>query len=174
VKCQVCGEAEATIHFKELKHDEMRELHLCPSCAEEKGLHAAVEQDKLSLANQFIWMAENLYPESSAKVGQIQCPRCGLRYGEFTRQGRFGCVDCYSAFDVQIRRLLRRVHGATQHVGKVPGRSASPTKNEATLHRLQEELQRAIASENFERAAEIRDRIRAVESARVEGEEQSA
>jgi protein arginine kinase activator len=174
VKCQVCGEAEATIHFKELKHDEMRELHLCPACAEEKGLHAVMEQDKLSLANQFIWMAENLYPENSAKIGQVQCTRCGLRYGEFTRLGRFGCMDCYSTFDVQIRRLLRRVHGATQHAGKRPGHTAAPPTGKATLHRLQEELQRAIASENFERAAELRDRIRALESAPVEEEGQSA
>jgi protein arginine kinase activator len=174
VKCQVCGEAEATIHFKELKHDEMHELHLCPSCADEKGLHAVVEQDKLSLANQFIWMAENLYPESAAKIGHVQCPRCGLRYSEFTRQGRFGCMDCYAAFDVQIRRLLRRVHGAVQHTGKRPGRDAGPSKADATLHRLQEELQRAIATENFERAAELRDRIRGLDGARVEGEEQSA
>lgn len=174
MKCQVCGEAEATIHFKELKQDEMHELHLCPSCAEEKGLHAVVEEDKLSLANQFIWMAENLYPENAAKIGTVQCPRCGLRYSEFTRQGRFGCMECYGAFDVQIRRLLRRVHGAVAHVGKRPGRSAVPSQSDAALHRLQEELQRAIATENFERAAELRDRIRAIDASRVKGEEQSA
>lgn len=170
MKCQVCGEAEATIHFKELKHDEMRELHLCPACAEEKGLHGVVEEDKLSLANQFVWMAENLYPESAAKIGEIHCAKCGLRYGEFTRHGRLGCMECYSAFDVQLRRLLRRIHGATRHGGKAPGRAMTSPNARATIHRLQEELQRAVAREDFERAAELRDRIRAIESAPVEPE----
>jgi protein arginine kinase activator len=163
VRCQICGEAEATIHFKELKNGETRELHLCPACADEKGFHSVVQQDKLSLANQFIWMAENLYPESTAKLGQVQCPGCGLRYSEFTRTGRLGCMDCYTAFDVQMRRLLRRIHGSTRHAGKVPGHIQRPATSRATVHHLQEELQRAIATENYERAAELRDEIRALE-----------
>jgi protein arginine kinase activator len=173
VKCQVCGEAEATIHFKELKNEEMHELHLCPTCAEEKGFHSLVEQDKASLTNQLIWMAENLYPEGSGKVGQVQCGRCGLRYSEFTRVGRLGCMDCYTAFDLQIRRLLRRVHGSTKHVGKTPGRPQPVTGRRATLHRLQEELQQAIASEEYERAARLRDEIRSLEKAPA-GEEPRA
>ena len=163
MKCQICGEAEATIHFKELKNGEMSELHLCPACAEEKGFHSVVQQDKLSLANQFIWMAENLYPESATKLGQVQCGSCGLTYSEFTRMGRLGCMDCYTAFDVQIRRLLRRIHGATRHAGKVPGHIDRPATGRATIHHLQEELQRAIATENYERAAELRDQIRTLE-----------
>ncbi|MBM3286092.1 MAG: hypothetical protein FJY88_01895 [Candidatus Eisenbacteria bacterium] len=165
MKCQVCGEAEASIHFKELKNDEMRELHLCPACAEEKGLHGVVEQDKLSLASQFVWMAENLYPESAAKIGEIHCSKCGLRYTEFTRHGRLGCMDCYGAFDLQLRRLLRRIHGATRHGGKTPGRPIAPSGARTTVRRLQEELQRAVAREDFERAAELRDRIRVIEGA---------
>jgi protein arginine kinase activator len=164
VKCQVCGEADATIHFKELKNEEMYELHLCPGCAEEKGFHSLVEEDKASLSNQLIWMAENLYPEGSAKIGTVQCDRCGLRYSEFTRSGRLGCMYCYTSFDVQMRRLLRRIHGSTRHAGKTPGRPKAVSNRRAALHRLQEQLQRAIASEDYEQAAKIRDEIRALES----------
>lgn len=171
MRCQICGEAEATIHFKELKNDDMTELHLCPACAEEKGFHSVVQQDKLSLANQFIWMAENLYPESAAKMGQVQCGKCGLRYSEFTRTGRLGCSDCYAGFDVQMRRLLRRIHGATRHAGKSPGHVQQPAMSRATLHHLQEELQRAIATESYERAAELRDKIRALEDEKQGGGE---
>jgi protein arginine kinase activator len=160
VKCQVCGEADATIHFKELKNEVMRELHLCPACAEEKGFHSVLEQDKLSLTNQFLWMAENLYPEGSGKAGQLQCNRCGLRYSEFTRMGRLGCPECYRAFDDPLKRLLRRIHGTTRHAGKVPGRGQPSQSRRAKLHHLQEELQKAIAAENYELAADLRDRIR--------------
>jgi len=173
VKCQVCGEAEATIHFKELKNEEMQELHLCPSCAEEKGFHSLVEQDKASLSNQLIWMAENLYPEGSAKIGAVQCDRCGMRYSEFTRSGRLGCMHCYGSFEVQIRRLLRRIHGSTRHVGKTPGRPQPVSSRRAALHRLQEQLQRAIATEDYERAAKLRDEIRDLERSPVAEEPKS-
>ncbi len=55
MKCQVCGEAEATIHFKELKYEEMHEMHLCPACAEEKGFHSIVEMEKNSLTSKLIF-----------------------------------------------------------------------------------------------------------------------
>jgi protein arginine kinase activator len=163
VKCQNCSENEATIHFKEVKNNEVRELHLCRVCAEEKGFHSVLEQDKQVLANQFIWMAENLHPESAAKMGQIQCGECGLRYSEFTQTARLGCEACYAAFEVQLRRLLRRIHGATSHAGKTPGVAEQQPSTRLMIQRLQDELQRAIAAEEFERAAELRDRIRGLE-----------
>jgi protein arginine kinase activator len=170
VKCQVCGEAEATIHFKELKLEEMHEMHLCPACAEEKGFHSMVEMEKSSLSSKLIFMAENLSGEGSAKIGQVQCPSCGMRYGEFARAGRLGCSECYGAFDVQLRRLLRRVHGSTRHIGKSPGRPRPISDRRAQLQRLQDDLQRAIVSEDYERAAQIRDAIRKLENAPAEEE----
>lgn len=170
MKCQVCGEAEATIHFKELKFEEMHEMHLCPACAEEKGFHSMVEMEKNSLTSKLIFMAENLSGEGSAKIGQVQCPACGMRYGEFARAGRLGCPDCYNAFDLQLRRLLRRIHGSTRHVGKTPGRPRPISDRRVQLQRLQDDLQRAIVSEDYERAAMLRDEIRLLESTPAEEE----
>ena len=163
MKCQNCGEADATVHFKELKNEEMRELHLCPACAEEKGFHLLVEQQKATLSSKLIWMAENLYPEGSAAVGQVQCSSCGLLYSEFSRQGRLGCSDCYESFDAPLRRLLRRVHGSTKHAGKSPGQPPPEGSAKQRLNRLQDDLQRAIASEDYEGAARIRDQMRLLE-----------
>jgi len=173
VKCQVCGEAEATIHFKELKNEEMHEMHLCPSCAEEKGFHSIVEMEKNSLTSKLIFMAENLSSEGSTKVGQVQCPSCGMRYSEFARAGRLGCPACYAAFDVQMRRLLRRIHGSTRHAGKSPGRSRPISDRRIRLQRLQDDLQRAVVAEDYERAAQLRDAIRMLENAPVEEEPQT-
>lgn len=163
MKCQNC-EAEATIHFKEVVDGVLNEIHLCESCAAEKGFHLVIEQNKLSIANQFIWMAENLYPESAAKVGSVQCPDCGLRYSQFARTGRLGCAGCYAAFAVQMRQILRRVHGATQHKGKSPGRTEAAVQHRRSLEKMREELNRAVEREEFERAAALRDRIRELES----------
>jgi protein arginine kinase activator len=162
MKCMNC-DAEATIFFKEVVDGQLREIRLCEACAAEKGFHLAVEQNKLSIANQFIWMAENLYPESAAKVGAVQCPSCGIRYSQFARTGRLGCADCYGAFEAQLKQILRRVHGATRHQGRAPRGADGSNLRRRDLGRLREELNRAVEREEFELAAELRDQIRRME-----------
>lgn len=162
MKCQNCDN-EATIHFKEVIGGETREIQLCEKCAAEKGFHLVIEQNKLSIANQFIWMAENLYPESGARVGSVQCPTCGVRYSQFARTGRLGCAACYSAFSVQLRQILRRVHGATRHHGKGPGQSEERMRHRRGLEQLRQQLNRAVEREEFELAARLRDEIRTLE-----------
>jgi protein arginine kinase activator len=163
MKCQLCAATDATIYIKEVKNDQVRELHLCEKCAREKGFHSMVDQGKLSLASQFIWMAEHLYPDANG-AEQVQCSRCGLRYSEFLQIGRLGCPTCYKDFGRQLKQVLRRVHGSVRHVGKGPGREALSLERHATLQRLREELERAIEREEYEEAARIRDRIRDLDS----------
>ena len=178
MKCQNCGEAEATIHFKEVADGNLREIHLCEPCAADKGFHLVIEHNKLSIATQFIWMAENLYPESAAKVGSVQCSTCGLRYSQFTRVGRLGCPDCYAAFQPQLLQILRRVHGETTHRGRLPGETTAlgarqrsgpllaPVKEtqEQALRQLRRKLEAAVREEDFEEAARLRDAIRALDA----------
>lgn len=164
MKCQSCGERPAVIHFKEVVDGRSQEMHLCESCADDKGFHLVIEQNKLSLVNQFVWMAENLYPESAAKVGAVQCERCGIRFSTFARTGRLGCPKCYEAFASQMPTILRRIHGATRHKGRGPAGLPPATSGERTVERLRIELARAIEREEFERAAEIRDDLRQLEA----------
>ncbi|MCC7141255.1 MAG: UvrB/UvrC motif-containing protein [Candidatus Eisenbacteria bacterium] len=161
--CQNCHESEATIHFKEFAQGQLREIHLCDNCAAEKGFHLVIEQNKLSIVNQFIWMAENLYPESATKVGMVQCERCGLRFSQFARTGRLGCSDCYTAFASQLPQVLRRVHGAVRHKGRTPEAVGPGDPGRQALDRLRLDLSRAIEREDFETAARLRDEIRALE-----------
>ncbi len=171
MKCQHCNVAEATIHVKEVKNDKVSELHLCEKCAREKGYHSLVEKGKLSIASQLVWMAENLYPEGAARMGTVRCTDCGLKYRDFMKTGRLGCPSCYREFSAQLKQILRRVHGAVRHVGKAPGQEGIQFERRREIQRLHEELERAIEREEYEKAAALRDRIRAVEaSASPEGE----
>jgi len=97
-------------------------------------------------------------------VGRVQCPRCGLVYSEFKESGRLGCSECYTTFRSQLRPLLRRIHGSTKHVGKAPARDSERVALRREIQRLHEDLQRAIEREEFETAASLRDRIRAIET----------
>jgi protein arginine kinase activator len=93
------------------------------------------------------------------------CPGCGISFSRFRETGRFGCAQCYETFAAELEPLVRRVHGATRHTGKVPHREGPAYEQSARLRRLNEDLERAIGAEDYERAAELRDLIRELESA---------
>lgn len=75
-----------------------------------------------------------------------------------------GCGQCYETFADQLGPLLRKVHSATEHTGKTPKRAAGPLKLKREIQALRRELQAAVAEEDFERAAQLRDRIRELET----------
>lgn len=91
------------------------------------------------------------------------CPSCGLSFAQFEERGKVGCAQCYRAFAGEMKILLRRLHGSSQHKGRMP-RKLAPAVTTVNLPRLRRELQEAILQERFERAAELRNIIRAAET----------
>ena len=85
-----------------------------------------------------------------------------MTYQEFQKLGMLGCANCYQAFKTPMTALLQRVHGNTQHAGRVPGGVHSGTSIRMNIDRLKQKLQRAIADEEYEQAAKLRDAIRAL------------
>jgi protein-arginine kinase activator protein McsA len=64
------------------------------------------------------------------------------------------------AFDEPLRGLLRRLHGATHHRGEQYLASGADRSDAETLTQdLRAQLKAAVAEENFELAAELRDRL---------------
>jgi protein arginine kinase activator len=56
------------------------------------------------------------------------------------------------------------VHGSTKHVGKAPVRDAARVALRREVQRMHEELQKAVEREDFETAANLRDRIKKTEA----------
>jgi protein arginine kinase activator len=165
VLCQICGKNPAKVHFTEIHDNTMSEIHVCERCADEKGLHGTPKtHNKMEIADLIATMADSLTTSDEQRVGRVQCPRCGLLYSAFRETGRLGCAECYVAFQFQLRPLLRRIHGDTRHKGKVPARDAQVPSRSRQIQRLFDELQRAVEREEFERAAELRDEIRRLET----------
>jgi len=106
-------------------------------------------------------------PSTGVSVGQ-QCEQCHLSYPEFAQEGKFGCRDCYEHFNDRLETLFRKIHGNAQHSGKIPQRTGKVLGIKRQLERLYGELQAAIRQEAFEKAAELRDRIRELEKKRAE------
>lgn len=162
--CDNCGSTDAVVHLTQIVNNEMTTSHLCEKCAAEKGLETAPDPANFPLTDFLAQMGEK--PRDDDPSLAITCDFCGLTFGDFRETGRLGCPHCYSSFESHLRSLLRRIHGGTQHVGKIylpPDPTAS--EMEKRLEGLRRKLQRAVDNEQFERAAELRDEIRSMEPA---------
>jgi len=162
--CQICGKNPATVHYTEAHDNKMSEIHVCENCAEEKGFQQSAKQHQFDIGELLAGMVDTMTSTEEERVGHVQCPECGLPYSGFKETGRLGCSKCYSAFQFQLRPLLRRIHGDTRHRGKVPVRDGEGVSRTRQIQRLHDELQRAVEREDFERAAEVRDEIKRLES----------
>lgn len=163
--CDQCHERDAVIHLTQIVDDQVSTLHLCERCAAEKGVESAGAVLKTPLGSFLAAMGKGL-PDAAmpAVTPGDQCPHCGASLQDFRESGRLGCPGCYRQFEAPLRELLRRLHGSTHHTGKryaAPG--AAPEDTTVRELELREQLRAAVETENFELAAELRDRLRSGE-----------
>jgi protein arginine kinase activator len=166
MSCEQCHEREAVIHLTQIVNEQVTTLHLCERCAADKGVDSPGAMPKTPLGTFLAAMGQELPAESPAPRSGDNCPRCGGTLQDFRESGRLGCPDCYRSFEAPLRDLLRRLHGSTLHVGE--RYSEQQTSPPAVLGRpqtadLREQLRLAVETENFELAAELRDRLRVLE-----------
>ncbi len=167
--CESCKHNEATVHTMTIINGVKEEHYLCPECA-----NAA--QFKLPSLMDMLGGLPTMPQMPASKVCE-----CGKSLSAFNQSGLLGCADCYTAYPNAIRSIIKRVQGGkTRHVGRTPGNFV-PAANTRTapvqdapqiseIDRLRNELQEAVSQEKYERAAELRDRIRALESKEQEHE----
>jgi protein arginine kinase activator len=162
--CEQCREREAVIHLTQIVNEQVTTLHLCERCAAEKGVESPGSQPKTPLGTFLAAMGQELPEQVPAPKSGESCPRCGGSLQDFRESGRLGCPDCYRAFEVPLRDLLRRLHGSTHHMGeRYADREPAAPQERHHAAELREQLRLAVETENFELAAELRDRLRVVE-----------
>ena len=84
-----------------------------------------------------------------------------MNFAQFRQQGLLGCPHDYDAFEKVLGPLISQAHeGATEHVGKVPSKAGAGRQHQHELMRLRRELDAAVAREDYERAAELRDQLK--------------
>jgi protein arginine kinase activator len=103
-------------------------------------------------------------PASTPGEEEKRCRICGMSYRDFARAGRLGCSRCYETFEDRLDPLLRRIHGSGRHMGKAPAKASGAARARRELEELRRQLSAAVAQEAYEKAAELRDRIKAIES----------
>lgn len=173
MNCEECGKRPATLHLTKIVNGEKTEYHICEHCAKEKGdmftgfNNFGINQLLAGLLNFDPLIKKEGAGSKEGTIGApakpLRCETCGLTYAQFSKSGRFGCSDCYTFLGDRLDPLFRRIHGNTQHIGKVPERTGGKLRIRKELEQLKTALQQYVAREEFEKAAEIRDRIRALE-----------
>lgn len=154
--CDLCGKNEGTIAVSQFDREgKMTEIVVCAECARKRGL-TQTEGNKSGVAK----LLDELKARPEKADAQAVCGRCGTTFADFKRQGRLGCADCYVAFQEELVPILRRLHSAVQHVGKTPTAGRKSAQERMNLERLRDELKKAIASEDYEKAAALRDRLK--------------
>jgi len=164
MKCDNCGEREATVEYREMRDGKTTTYHFCKDCAKEKGLESTPPKTQYSISDILVSMVDGSGTSETTIESELRCPKCALSYAEFGRGGKLGCPACYTAFRGQLEPLLRRIHGATSHVGKTVKAASATSKTKREIRQLERALQQAVQREAFEDAAEIRDKIRTLEA----------
>lgn len=161
IKCHCC-EKSATVHLTQIVENKVHKIDLCEECAQAKGV---TNPEGFSMAD-FLPSFET----GSPSEGDLVCESCGLTQKEFKKNGRFGCASCYDVFKQVLDDMLEGMHAGKRHVGRMPDGfevpaatdpvEPQPEDTEEDISALEQELTEAVEAEEYERAAEIRDRIR--------------
>lgn len=160
--CQDCKEHEATVHLTQIANNEKTVLSLCKDCAAKKGFHSPLDSVPFPLSEILSGLIQQEIVAEKGPVEDIKCTGCGLSFETFIKQGRFGCGDCYRTFRSRLEPIMRKIHGSSLHKGKLPSSDSDdilPIKEE---ERLEAELKKAVEAEDFERAADLRDKLQAI------------
>jgi len=156
--CDLCSE-KATVFLTQLVDGQMKKMCLCEDCAKEKGV-----TDPTGFALADLLLGDSAEAKGSAAPSGRACPECGFTLEDLKRVRRFGCANCYSVFRTEVEGMLGSLHKGSKHVGKVPEGQMERHQRNQRLEQLRSRLDQAIAAENYEEAAGLRDEINGIEA----------
>ena len=154
----LCKEKPAKVHLTQIVGDKMQKVDLCEECAKTKGVN---DPAGFSLADMLLGLGASQEMEQAGGGEEIKCAACGFTQADFKKAGRLGCAECYRTFEEGLEGLLKSMHKGTKHLGKIPQVLQQSRDLTERLKSLQKKLDKAVAAENFEEAAGLRDEIKA-------------
>lgn len=164
--CEDCNKNIANIYLTKVVNGQKQEKYICEECAQKyQEQYGIVFKPQLSISNLLGSLFENEFiPQiDSGPESNIKCEKCGMNHHKFAQEGRLGCSECFNYLGRQLEPLLKRIHGTTQHTGKIPKRIGGGLRLKNELEQTRSKLQDAIKKEEFEEAAKYRDRIKELE-----------
>lgn len=159
--CEYCKKNPATTHIKTIINGKLTEYSICAECAQRFGYGSLLT----NLGYNFGGLLGEFFSETdvSGSSDTVRCELCGASFDDIIRTGKVGCAQCYQTFSDRLIPLIEHIHGNTKHRGKVPGGNMLQSRPKEQLSLMKRELRKAIDTENFEHAADLRDKIKELE-----------
>lgn len=159
MQCDVCQQKEATVFLTQIVEGKMQKVNLCESCAKEKDVN-----NPTGFALGDLVAGLGIAQDVERNAGAAKCPVCGFTQADFKKTGRLGCSACYDVFLAGLEGMLKNMHKGAEHVGKAPAAFRKTRQIDARIKVLQSSLDEAVAAEEYEKAANLRDEIRKIET----------
>ena len=159
MKCEKCKEQEASVFFEQTVNGISKAMHLCPACAELVKKEGFFE-DSLPFSGSLFG---SLFGLGAPQRATKRCAQCNASWADIRREGKAVCPACYQAFAEELSPTLRSLHGKVSHNGRTPAGRKHHKEKAEQLAALRAELQAAIGAEEYEKAAALRDHIKAME-----------
>ena len=169
--CEECGVNEACYTISVMMGGQITQRHLCADCMAKMNMNLAAGNVKhllsaiMSAISGGVEEAAASAAETAEEAPAIVCERCGTSLSQFTKSGKLGCPSCYQAFREQLTPMLQQIHGRVQHAGRKPLDDEGAQRRRALYDRLSRQLEQAVAMEDFETAAILRDQLRQLSNA---------
>ena len=163
--CDDCGVRPANFLLKAVTGEGVHEKNLCAVCmAKYQRKIPGIDFSNLAGILSGILESKNdmQVEKYDAENDALTCSGCGMTYAQFRKEGKLGCARCYTEFRKPLESFLLKVHGNTQHTGRMPGGLQNDASIRLHIDKLKQELVKAIANEEYEQAAQIRDQVRAL------------
>lgn len=166
--CSNCGAGQGVIEVQYTAGERVRSVYLCPACAREQGIHTEDVREPEAAELYATLFAGGAGRERADDTDH--CDRCGTSWAQIRRSREVGCSQCYSVFATDIVRLLNGTSEEPLHSGRLPETLETFRTLVVDRENLKESLRTAVESEEFERAAEIRDRLAGMDKKASEAE----
>ncbi len=167
MKCEFCDK-EANVFFTQVVNGKSKKMNMCETCAEEQGVTSL---DDFKLADFLINDETPKMPDdketptntTATNTDVSECTECGFTLENLRKIGRLGCSSCYSKFTSEITGMLKNMHRGVEHKGKVPTGMIDAINVRKKISGLKSALNKAIKSENYEKASTLRDELMEME-----------
>lgn len=162
--CQICKKREATIHLTEIIEGKRTEAHLCQNCAVEQGIAIKNQMPLNELLGNLLAAAPPDEEIMGEPEQELACPHCGMTLEQFRKEALLGCPNDYEVFEKTLAPLIEKAHDDhCAHCGKVPSKTSGDIRKQLELIHLRNQLDNAVKTEDYEKAAKLRDQINEIE-----------
>ena len=162
--CNICRKEKAVLHITEQIGGEFEKISICKKCNEELRI---IEKCLEYNDNELFSVLPKLPNRKSIaikKVGKKNnykkiCNACGYSLNDFLITKNVACPKCYNSFGVFAGKIVKKIHRANKHIGKISNRNLSNEDIEKEISKHKDNMELLKKMEKYEEANELKKKI---------------